>query len=130
MEVKTKYSRQREAILKLLKDRIDHPTADTLYEDVRKVIPNISLGTVYRNLAMLSKNGDILKISMADGSDRFDGNVMPHYHFTCNKCGAVSDIHMPQAEELNKNAACYADGVIENHFIMFNGCCNACMCKM
>ena len=129
MEVKTKYSRQREAILNLLKSRTDHPTADVLYDDLRKEIPNISLGTVYRNLAMLTKNGDIIKISMPDGSDRFDGNPKPHYHFTCIKCGSVSDVHMPPVDDLNKKAAQYADGVIINHDIMFNGQCGVCMCR-
>ncbi len=130
MECKTKYSRQREAILNLLRGRTDHPTADILYEDLRKELPNISLGTVYRNLGMLAKNGDILKITTASGSDRFDGNPMPHYHFTCLNCGCVTDVHMPEIAALNENAACYTDGKIEYHNIMFNGCCNACMCKM
>ena len=75
-----KYSRQRESIKRFLMSRYDHPTADTIYLHVREEFPNISLGTVYRNLSLLTELGEIIKIT-TDGPDRFDGNVKPHSHF-------------------------------------------------
>ena len=84
--VKLKYSRQREAIKEYLHNTKEHPTADKVYVNIRKEYPNISLGTVYRNLNLLVEHGEILKLSCTDGSDRFDGNPVPHYHFVCNKC--------------------------------------------
>lgn len=75
-----KYSRQRESIKRFLMSRDDHPTADTIYMHVRKEFPNISLGTVYRNLSLLTQQGEIQKIT-TDGADRYDRHVEPHSHF-------------------------------------------------
>ena len=80
-----KYSRQRESIKNFLLSRYDHPTADTIYMNVREEFPNISLGTVYRNLALLTELGEVVKITSAEGADRFDGHVEPHSHFICKK---------------------------------------------
>ena len=82
-----KHSKQRDAIMEYLKSSHEHPTADTVYAALRKDHPNISLGTVYRNLALLSELGEINKLSTGNGPDRFDGDVHPHYHFVCKKCG-------------------------------------------
>lgn len=87
-----KYSRQREALLTELRGRKDHPTAEELYFSLRAVMPNYSLGTVYRNLADLSTEGIIMKISSGYGPERYDGNIKPHGHFTCTKCGKVYDL--------------------------------------
>ena len=86
-----KYSRQRESIKELLQAREDHPTADMVYESVRQIYPNISLGTVYRNLSLLVSIGEIAKISTPEGADRFDTRTEPHNHFICTKC-RLSDI--------------------------------------
>ena len=67
-------SKQRDAVLAVVKAACDHPTADMIFERVREQIPNISLGTVYRNLALLESMGDVVKISTNADSDRFDGN--------------------------------------------------------
>lgn len=87
-----KYSRQREALLTELRSRKDHPTAEDLYLSLRAILPNYSLGTVYRNLADLSADGVIMKITSGYGPERYDGNVKPHGHFTCTKCGRVIDL--------------------------------------
>ncbi len=84
-------SKQRDAILSELCSRCDHPTAMELYLSVRGVIPNLSLGTLYRNLSQLEESGLILRLP--DGSnDRFDGNPNPHAHFKCSVCGKVYDL--------------------------------------
>ena len=80
-----KHSRQRESIRNFLMQRCDHPTAETVYLGIKEDFPNISLGTVYRNLSLLAELGEILKISVGNGPDRFDANLKPHYHFFCNE---------------------------------------------
>ena len=76
-----KRSKQRESIKKFLISRYDHPTAETVYMNIKEEFPNISLGTVYRNLSLLADIGEIQKLSTGIGPDRFDGNPKPHYHF-------------------------------------------------
>ncbi|MFR0822771.1 MAG: Fur family transcriptional regulator [Clostridia bacterium] len=87
-----KYSRQRELILQSLKKRVDHPTAETLYADLKVQMPEIGIATVYRNLADLCETGDIIKIKSKSGPDRFDGNPEPHIHFECDECHEIYDI--------------------------------------
>ena len=80
-----KYSRQRESIKEFLMTRKDHPTADVVYENMKKIYPNISLGTVYRNLSLLSEIGEIQKLSNFGGADHFDGHV--HSMWRCPGSG-------------------------------------------
>ena len=100
-----KYSRQRESIKVCLQGRKDHPTADMLYTDVRKEFPNISLGTVYRNLSLLSELGEIKRLTTGDGPDRFDGDTSTHHHFICRKCHCVTDLTMRDISEIKNVAA-------------------------
>ena len=86
-----KYSRQREAILDNLKSRVDHPTADMLFQSLRKDDPKISLGTVYRNLGLLTEIGKIKKISDMNGIERYDYNTTDHYHFACLSLTVLED---------------------------------------
>ena len=88
------YSRQREAILNVLRSTDTHPTAGWIYEKVREQIPNISLGTVYRNLTELSQSGDILSIDVRDGQEHYDGDNSPHLHLRCKACGSLSDVSL------------------------------------
>lgn len=88
-----RYSRQRSAILGNLRARYDHPTADMIYADMRKIFPSISLGTVYRNLSLLCENKAIIKIGVSsDGKERYDAHLEPHSHFFCENCGTVYDV--------------------------------------
>lgn len=95
------YSRQREAILSVLRSTDTHPTANWVYNKVKEQIPNISLGTVYRNLAELQKSGEIISLSVGDGHDHFDGDCSAHIHLHCKICGKIYDI----AEESDYLAA-------------------------
>lgn len=124
-----KRSRQREAILESLRKRYDHPTADMVYESVRKDIPNISLGTVYRNLSLLEEQGQIMKLASADGPDRFDGNPEPHYHFTCECCGQVTDVPSESMAEIQSIVERSFKGVISRHEAFFYGKCETCAGK-
>lgn len=124
-----KYSRQRESIKKYLASTKEHPTADTVYTHVKKDFPNISLGTVYRNLNLLTELGEALKISTPDGGDRFDGVTTPHCHFCCKECGSVLDIDMTDDGYVDEMAGKHFDGEIESHSIMFFGKCANCSKK-
>ncbi len=124
-----KRSRQREAILAFLMTRKDHPTAEVVYSNVRQVIPNISLGTVYRNLTLLSDMGEILKLHMEDGIDHFDANVNPHLHFLCSQCGSVLDIdyECEENKKIDQDASQVFPGQITGHVTYFQGVCPNCL---
>lgn len=83
-------TKQREVILQNLFSRCDHPTAEMVYYDVREILPNISLGTVYRNLNNLRSENQILGFAV-DGKEHFDGNANPHIHLYCSGCGTIFD---------------------------------------
>ena len=120
------YSRQREALLNVLKSTRSHPTAYWVYEELKKQIPNISLGTVYRNLAKLQQNGDIIKLNVVSDKERFDAFTMQHAHFVCNTCGEVLDAQSPDfkdfCDKTEKNLGCY----IESQSLTFYGVCSKC----
>lgn len=124
-----KYSRQRECIKQFLASRHDHPTAETVYLNVKQEFPNISLGTIYRNLSLLTELGEIQKISTGIGPDRFDGNPAPHYHFFCRKCGCVMDLDMEGIDHINILAGSQFDGEIEGNITYFYGKCANCLKK-
>ena len=93
LDLMLKHSRQRDAILANLRSRYDHPNADMIFASIKEEIPNISLGTIYRNLALLVEMGEILKIGPSDdGKERYDGHTHPHSHFFCEACGGIYDI--------------------------------------
>lgn len=121
-----KYSKQRESIKNFLVTRYDHPTAETVYLNIRKEFPNISLGTVYRNLNLLAEIGEIQKLSPGIGPDRFDGNPAPHYHFICRHCGCVMDLTVSGLDHINILAGQDFDGEIEGHISYFYGSCPSC----
>ena len=85
------FSRQREEIIRVIRSTDTHPIAAWVYSKVKEAIPNISLGTVYRNLAALSVSGEILSLSVGDGFEHFDGNAAPHAHLHCRSCGKIFD---------------------------------------
>ena len=126
-----KYSRQRESIKHYLMTTKEHPTADTVYLHVKKDFPNISLGTVYRNLNLLTDIGEAVKISTPNGGDRFDGRLEPHNHFLCTKCGRLLDLDldMHSIEEVNRLAAENFDGIITSSSTLFYGECSDCIKK-
>ncbi|MDO4303950.1 MAG: transcriptional repressor [Bacillota bacterium] len=124
-----KHSRQRDSIKEFLATRKDHPTADTVYMNVRQSFPNISLGTVYRNLTLLADMGEIARLRVGDGVDHFDYDTTPHYHFVCSECGKVLDLNMAVMKHLTKSAQENFDGEIEGHVTWFYGRCSDCTQK-
>lgn len=121
-----KYSRQREAIKEFLMKRKDHPTADMVYLGLLDKFPNLSLGTVYRNLTLLSDTGEINRLRLGDGVDHFDGNTIPHYHFICEKCGRVMDLEAKGLDAAIDLADCDFSGKIKGHVTYFYGECPDC----
>lgn len=121
-----KHSKQRDSIKEFLMGRKDHPTAEVVYMNVRKSFPNISLGTVYRNLTLLADIGEIARIRVGDGVDHFDATTTPHYHFVCKECGNVSDLEMMWIDSLNRTANEHFKGQVEGHSISFYGKCENC----
>ncbi len=121
-----KYSRQREVIKDFLITRKDHPTADVVYMNVRQQYPNISLGTVYRNLTLLSDIGEILRLRVGDGVDHFDANASPHNHFVCSDCGSVIDLEMDAIPDITNIASENFTGRVDGHVTYFYGLCPLC----
>lgn len=127
-----KYSRQREAIKDFLRDRKDHPTAEVIYDWVRREHPNISLGTIYRNLTLLTNSGEISRINVGDGVDHFDPNTEPHVHFLCNHCGAVQDLELSSGRDfsaLTPGVLAGFDGEIQGSVTYLYGKCKSCIDK-
>ncbi len=122
-----KYSRQREAIKERMMGRTDHPTADTIYMEVRNEFPNISLGTVYRNLTLLSEMGEIARLNVGDGAEHFDPNTSPHCHFVCKECGCVQDLGLDNITHLVEMASESFDGKINGSVTYFYGICGKCL---
>lgn len=125
----TKYSRQRESIINFLKTRKDHPTADVIYQNLRRENPTLSLGTVYRNLTKLSDAGTILKISCNDASDHFDGDTRPHGHFMCNCCHSITDLSTKTLDIQSVIDENSFQGTIEETQVLFYGICVKCLEK-
>ncbi|MEE1013188.1 MAG: transcriptional repressor [Clostridia bacterium] len=123
----TKNSKQRTAILNVLQGTTSHPTANWIYDAVRKEIPNISLGTVYRNLAKLTEAGTIQRLDVGDGMDRFDANFHPHYHLFCNGCKRMMDLELPYDTDLDKMAAQIHGAEVACHNLIFYGRCGICL---
>lgn len=120
-----KNSKQRDAILRSLQCRYDHPTAEQIYLDLKQEYPSLSLATVYRNLNLLVEHGVVMRIPTVE-ADRFDGNSQLHYHFHCNVCGDLIDISINQPDFINSLPNDF-DGEITSHSLMFHGVCSKCM---
>jgi Fur family ferric uptake transcriptional regulator len=120
---------QRRIILEELRNVLTHPTAGEIYEIVRKRLPRISLGTVYRNLEILSEIGMIQKLEMAGTQKRFDGIVENHYHVRCIRCGRVDDVLADSIPMINEALAEASDYEILWHRLEFVGLCPQCKKK-
>lgn len=120
-------TRQRQLILEVLRSTDSHPTADWIYEQARKKMPKISLGTVYRNLNLLRDLGEIIELNFGSTFSRFDGNPLPHYHFTCLKCGRVYDVDEPLHPELEERVERSMGCEVTNHRLEFYGTCRECL---
>jgi len=119
-------TRQRKVILEELRKVNTHPSADELYEMVRKRLPRISLGTVYRNLEILSESGDIQKLEPGCSLKRFDGNPSEHCHIRCIRCDRIADAPMVPDLEIDLKRVNSTDFEIIGHRLEFIGVCPEC----
>ena len=119
-------SKQKEAIFRVLKGATSHPTAAWVYERVRKEIPNISLGTVYRNLKLLKQERMISELDLTGTLSRFDGEAQSHYHFRCEQCGYIFDVDEPVNKESDKRLAQKTGFKVSYHRLEFRGLCKDC----
>lgn len=121
-----RYSKQKKTILEIVNNSFDHLTADEIYLKARLIIPNISLGTVYRNLNSLKEENKIISFNSLDNKEHFDKNLMKHYHFICNNCFKIYDKKINDYDKLcsilniDKNNTTYID-------IKAYGKCNDCI---
>jgi len=122
-------TKQRRVILDVLRGTDTHPTADWIYEQVRKRIPNISLGTVYRNLRILTEMGEILELNYGSHHSRYDGSTEPHYHFTCTKCGRCFDVSIDVCERLEQEVEKKTGYQVDCHRLEFYGLCDDCLAE-
>jgi Fur family transcriptional regulator, peroxide stress response regulator len=122
-----RYTRQREAILRLLRTTSSHPTANEIYLQVSEEIPNISKGTVYRNLRVLQKIGLISELDL-EGTNvsRFDAKQDNHYHFKCEKCGGIFDIDVSVNNKLDQHITLNTGLKVLHHHLEFHGLCHRC----
>ena len=122
-----KHFRKRDAILSYLRSTDVHPSADMVYARLKPEIPDLSLGTVYRNLSMFRQQGTIASIGTVNGIERFDGNTSPHVHFICTGCDAVMDMHqLSVPSELAQAAQSQIGGEVETCSLTFSGRCAKC----
>jgi Fe2+ or Zn2+ uptake regulation protein len=109
-----------------LSNTISHPTADQIYDEVRKEIPNISKGTVYRNLQVLREDGFISELNLNGTLSRFEVKQESHYHFRCEKCGRVFDLDEPVDRELDEKISKQTGFRVSHHQTEFRGLCKDC----
>lgn len=119
-------TRQRQVILEELRKLKTHPTADEVYEMVRQRLPRVSLGTVYRNLEILSQLGMIRKLELGGSRRRFDGNVREHYHVRCIRCGRLEDAPIESLAAIEDALRPVTDYEIIGHRLEFIGLCPKC----
>lgn len=130
MEKRRNYSRKREAILEAVRSTTSHPTAEWVYQKLKPKFPDLSLGTVYRNLAQFKRDGTIASVGVVNGQERFDGNIRPHTHFVCSNCACVLDIAdeyigADQVAEAEKKYRLR----IDSSEVLFRGLCPNCLRK-
>ncbi len=126
MKAVRRKSAQRERIYGVIRGSDRHPTALEVYEALKKEIPSLGMGNLYRNIGILVEEGRVRRRVFPDGVERFDAVVTPHYHFICDACGGITDFEMPPQESVMKKARALSKHAITGHTINFYGTCAKC----
>ena len=127
MESQRRTSRKRQAILGLLCADRGHPTAEDIYARLKPEFPELSLGTVYRNLTVLAEGGEIVSVGKVEGQERYDANLTPHPHFICRRCRRVIDLTLPdRVTELYGAVETGSGCKVEGYSLSFRGLCADC----
>lgn len=128
MEATSKNFRKRNAILHYLQHTTSHPSAETIFTDLKTEIPDLSMGTVYRNLKLFQQQGLATSVATVKGIERFDANIDPHVHFICDTCGAVVDLHqLHTPEALSTEAEDSIGCKVGACQLSFSGTCRDCL---
>lgn len=128
MEKTRKRSKKRDAILACIRSTRRHPSAEWIYDRLKPEIPDLSRGTVYRNLRLFLEEGVVASVGVVGGLERFDGDVSPHAHFICQCCGEVIDLPgLASLEAMAGQAEALTDGRIEGCAVTFSGLCRSCV---
>lgn len=128
MERTTRYSKKRAAILAAIRGTDCHPSAEWVYQTLKPNHPDLSLGTVYRNLVFFQERGDIRSVGVIKGQERFDGITTPHSHFICRHCGAVMDLSRTElASRIDRDVSEQYGLMVEHHELTFHGLCPTCI---
>lgn len=127
MDAQRKTSRKRQAMLEALRQTKEHPTAEMLYNCLKGEYPELSLGTVYRNLSILVQDGEIVSVAHVRGQERYDARTEPHVHFVCRNCSRVMDLEISDDikgmyEQVRKESGCQP----ESHSLTISGVCSGC----
>ena len=125
-----KHFKKRDAILEYLRTTKSHPSAEMIYSDLKSQIPDLAMGTVYRNLTLFKEQGLVSSVATVKGVERFDGNTNPHVHFICQDCDAVLDLmqmDIPPSLQQAAEAAC--GGSVHECNLCFTGTCRECTTK-
>ena len=127
MERAVRYSQKRADILAAIQGTCCHPSAEWVYQQLKPTHPDLSLGTVYRNLTFLQKHGQIQSVGVIQGQERFDGILTPHSHFICTCCGSVSDLPDICADaDLERSVSQQYGFTVQRRELTFHGLCPAC----
>lgn len=127
MQKRQNFSRKREAIYQAICNTKIHPSADWVYQTLKPQYPDLSLGTVYRNIAQFRKEGRIISVGVVDGQERYDADITPHSHFVCSCCGDVLDIMGDfLSEELRDQVSREYNVQVKSSEILFRGICSEC----
>ncbi len=130
MERTTRYSKKREAILDVLRMTKSHPTAEWLYQQLKPDHPDLSLGTVYRNLTLFRQQGTIRSVGVVDGHERFDANTENHTHFVCNRCHSVIDIpDIAVGQQVEREVSRQYGFRPDHHDLTVFGTCDQCIAQ-
>jgi len=121
-----KHSKKRDAIYDVICSTKSHPSAEWVYTRVKEIYPDISLGTVYRNIAKFKEDGKIISVSVVNGQERIDGDTSDHCHFVCTECGAVIDSGHPDVTEIYEKVFSDTGCTPKKHNLVFYGACSKC----
>lgn len=117
---------QRALVLEAVRALHTHPTSADVYEAVREQHPSISRATVYRNLALLAERGDVLRVEVPNGADRYDFNIAPHHHVKCANCGCVDDVELVFEDDLLDRVKSACGFQLTGYQVIFEGLCPSC----
>ena len=127
MERTIRHSKKREAILEAIRSTNCHPSAEWVYQTLKPTHPDLSLGTVYRNLIFFQQRGDIQSVGVVKGQERFDAVTEPHSHFVCECCGSVMDLpKITLGADLDQSVSRQYGLAVSRHELTFHGLCPTC----